>query len=81
MLAVWVTPPRSSARRRPRGGAPHPPSGPPAPAPPPPPPLFREPSGPANAHVARNLGATEVRILVLYLNPAGSPLSHQVAAP
>ncbi|GEM34199.1 cupin [Nocardia neocaledoniensis NBRC 108232] len=43
--------------------------------------VFREPSGPANAHVARNLGATEVRILVLYLNPAGSPLSRQVSAP
>ncbi|UGT52456.1 cupin domain-containing protein [Nocardia asteroides] len=43
--------------------------------------VFREPSGPANAHVARNLGRAEVRILVLYLNPAGSPLSHQVTPP
>lgn len=43
--------------------------------------VFREPSGPANAHVARNRGPTEVRILVLYLNPAGSPLSHQVTPP
>ncbi|MFD4428096.1 cupin domain-containing protein, partial [Nocardia sp. NPDC058497] len=43
--------------------------------------VFREPSGPANAHVARNRGPTEVRILVLYAIPAGSPLSHQVTPP
>ncbi|MEV0682605.1 cupin domain-containing protein [Nocardia sp. NPDC050378] len=43
--------------------------------------LFREPSGPDNAHVARNNGTTEVRILVLYVNPAGAPLSRQVPPP
>ncbi|APE38906.1 hypothetical protein BOX37_31670 [Nocardia mangyaensis] len=43
--------------------------------------VFREPSGPANAHVARNGGPTETRILVLYLNPANSPLSHSVPPP
>ncbi|MFF0541241.1 cupin domain-containing protein [Nocardia thailandica] len=43
--------------------------------------VFREPSGPSHVHVARNHGPGEVRILVLYVNPAGSPLSHSVPAP
>lgn len=43
--------------------------------------VFREPSGPTNAHVARNKGTVETRILVLYVNPPNSPLSHPVPAP
>ncbi|MFC4374014.1 cupin domain-containing protein [Nocardia halotolerans] len=43
--------------------------------------VFREPSGPANTHVARNNGTTEVRILVVYVNPPKSALSHQVTLP
>ena len=43
--------------------------------------VFREPSGPDNVHVARNPGTAEVRIAVVYVNPAGSPLSHAVPTP
>lgn len=43
--------------------------------------IFREPSGPANRHVARNTGAERVTLFVLYLHPKGSPLSHSVARP
>ncbi|KAF0849348.1 hypothetical protein [Nocardia caishijiensis] len=43
--------------------------------------VFREPSGPDNAHVARNNGTSEVRILVLYVNPTGAPLSRRVPPP
>jgi quercetin dioxygenase-like cupin family protein len=43
--------------------------------------IFREPSGPAHPHVARNRGTTPVALFVLYLNPTGSPLSRSVAPP
>ncbi|MBF6540286.1 cupin domain-containing protein [Nocardia farcinica] len=43
--------------------------------------VFREPSGPANCHVARNRGRDPVTLFVLYLNPAGSPLSRSVDPP
>ncbi|WP_245546065.1 cupin domain-containing protein [Nocardia higoensis] len=40
--------------------------------------IFREPSGPANRHVACNTGTEPVTLFVLYLNPKGSPLAHSV---
>lgn len=43
--------------------------------------IFREPSGSAHAHLARNPGARPVRLTVLYVNPAGSPLSRTVPTP
>ncbi|WP_054815339.1 hypothetical protein [Nocardia arizonensis] len=43
--------------------------------------LFRERSGPRHAHVARNRGARPAAITVLYVNPAGAPLSRAVATP
>ncbi|WP_067572002.1 cupin domain-containing protein [Nocardia acidivorans] len=43
--------------------------------------IFREPSGRAHAHLARNLGDRPVRLTVVYVNPAGSPLSRSIAPP
>ncbi len=43
--------------------------------------VFREPSGPHHAHEARNRGGTPVAITVLYVNPAGAPLSRAVDPP
>jgi len=40
-----------------------------------------EPSGPSNVHLGRNLGADPVVLDVLYVNPAGSPLSEDAANP
>jgi len=43
--------------------------------------IFREPSGPGNRHVARNLGAEPVTLIALYLLPKGSPLSRGAPGP
>ncbi|RBO91479.1 cupin domain [Nocardia puris] len=43
--------------------------------------VFREPSGPAYPHVARNLGTTPVTLFVVYLTPKGSPLSRSLPPP
>lgn len=43
--------------------------------------LFREPSGAAHAHEARNDSDGPVTLFVLYRNPAGSPLSRSIAPP
>ncbi|MEV6068087.1 hypothetical protein AB0L82_16170 [Nocardia sp. NPDC052001] len=43
--------------------------------------IFREPSGAGHAHLARNPGPKPVRLTVLYVNPAGSPLSRSIPAP
>jgi hypothetical protein len=40
-----------------------------------------EPSGPAHVHIGRNLGSTRIVLLVLYVNPAGSPLAEDAANP
>ena len=40
-----------------------------------------EPSGPDHVHLGRNLGRTSVVLDVLYVNPAGSPLSEDAANP
>ncbi|WP_280437065.1 cupin domain-containing protein [Nocardia carnea] len=37
--------------------------------------VFKEPSGPEHAHIARNTGGKSTAILVCYLQPTGSPLS------
>lgn len=37
--------------------------------------------GPGNAHIGRNLGAVPVVLQVLYIKPAGSPLSQDVPDP
>ncbi|HEX6360799.1 cupin domain-containing protein [Actinophytocola sp.] len=48
---------------------------------------FTHPTGtalvedPAHVHIGRNLGGTPVVLLVLYVNPAGSPLSRDAANP
>jgi quercetin dioxygenase-like cupin family protein len=48
---------------------------------------FTHPAGtalvedPAHVHIGRNLGGTPVVLLVLYVNPAGSPLSQDAANP
>jgi quercetin dioxygenase-like cupin family protein len=40
-----------------------------------------EPSGSGHVHIGRNLGATNVVLEVLYVNPAGSPLSEDAPNP
>jgi quercetin dioxygenase-like cupin family protein len=42
---------------------------------------FVEPSGPDHVHIGRNLGATPLVLEVLYVNPAGSPLSEDAPNP
>jgi len=44
-------------------------------------PSFTEASGAGNVHIGRNLGTTPVTLNVLYVNPAGSPLSEDAANP
>lgn len=43
--------------------------------------IFREPSGPEHAHIARNTGTGTTAILVCYWQPAGSPLSRSTRLP
>ncbi|GAB4589790.1 cupin domain-containing protein [Nocardia sp. IFM 10818] len=43
--------------------------------------IFREPSGPGHAHLARNTGTKPLRLTVLYINPPGSPLSRSIPPP
>ncbi|WP_306364691.1 cupin domain-containing protein [Nocardia sp. CC227C] len=43
--------------------------------------IFKEPGGPENAHLARNLGTRPLTLTVLYVNPAGSPLSRSIPPP
>ncbi|RDI63119.1 quercetin dioxygenase-like cupin family protein [Nocardia pseudobrasiliensis] len=43
--------------------------------------IFREPRGPSNAHLARNSSTKPLMLTVLYLNPAGSPLSRSIPPP
>lgn len=40
-----------------------------------------EPSGSSNVHIGRNLGTEPVVLDVLYVNPAGSPLSEDAPNP
>jgi quercetin dioxygenase-like cupin family protein len=40
-----------------------------------------EPSGADHAHIGRNLGPTPVLMQVVYINPAGSPLSNDAPDP
>jgi quercetin dioxygenase-like cupin family protein len=42
---------------------------------------FTEPSGSGNVHIGRNLGSTAVVLDVLYVDPAGSPLSEDAPNP
>jgi quercetin dioxygenase-like cupin family protein len=42
---------------------------------------FIEPSGAGNVHVGRNLGTTPLVLDVLYVDPAGSPLSEDAPNP
>jgi quercetin dioxygenase-like cupin family protein len=42
---------------------------------------FIEPSGAANVHVGRNLGTAPLVLDVLYVDPAGSPLSEDAPNP
>jgi quercetin dioxygenase-like cupin family protein len=42
---------------------------------------FSEPTGPGNVHEARNLGTAPVVLDVLYVDPAGSPLSEDAPDP
>jgi len=42
---------------------------------------FIEPSGADHVHIGRNLGSTAVVLDVLYVDPAGSPLSEDAANP
>jgi quercetin dioxygenase-like cupin family protein len=42
---------------------------------------FVEPTGAANVHIGRNLGTTPVILDVLYVDPAGSPLSEDAPNP
>jgi quercetin dioxygenase-like cupin family protein len=42
---------------------------------------FVEPSGPEHVHIGRNLGAAPVVLEVIYVDPAGSPLSRDAADP
>ncbi|MBY8882108.1 cupin domain-containing protein [Streptomyces sp. PLK6-54] len=42
---------------------------------------FVEPSGPGRVHIGRNLGTTPVVLDVLYVDPAGSPLSEDAPNP
>jgi quercetin dioxygenase-like cupin family protein len=43
--------------------------------------FLTEPSGPQHVHIGRNLGATDVVLDVLYVNPKGSQLSEDAANP
>ena len=43
--------------------------------------FFVESSGAGNVHIGRNLGTTPVVLDVLYVDPAGSPLSESVPNP
>jgi quercetin dioxygenase-like cupin family protein len=43
--------------------------------------LFVEPSGAGHVHIGRNLGASPVVLDVLYVDPAGSPLSEDAPNP
>jgi quercetin dioxygenase-like cupin family protein len=43
--------------------------------------FFIEHSGASNVHIGRNLGTTPVVLDVLYVDPAGSPLSESVPNP
>ncbi|MFG1609174.1 cupin domain-containing protein [Actinoplanes sp. NPDC049265] len=43
--------------------------------------FLSEPSGAGNVHIGRNLGATDVVLEVLYVNPAGAPLSTDAPNP
>ena len=43
--------------------------------------FFIEDSGASNVHIGRNLGSTPVVLDVLYVDPAGSPLSESVPNP
>jgi oxalate decarboxylase/phosphoglucose isomerase-like protein (cupin superfamily) len=40
-----------------------------------------EPSGAGHVHIGRNLGATPLVLDVLYIDPAGSPLSEDAPNP
>ncbi|RVW00616.1 cupin domain-containing protein [Rhodococcus xishaensis] len=40
-----------------------------------------EPSGSGYVHMARNLGSVPMVLLALFVNPVGSPLSHDVPPP
>lgn len=42
---------------------------------------FTEPSGPNHVHIGRNLGTKPVVLEVLYVDPAGSPLSEDAPNP
>jgi quercetin dioxygenase-like cupin family protein len=42
---------------------------------------FTEPSGADNVHIGRNLGTTPLVLDVLYVDPAGSPLSEDAPNP
>lgn len=42
---------------------------------------FIEPSGASNVHIGRNLGTTPLTLDVLYVDPAGSPLSEDAPNP
>lgn len=42
---------------------------------------FIEPSGANHVHIGRNLGTTPVTLYVLYVDPAGSPLSEDAPNP
>jgi quercetin dioxygenase-like cupin family protein len=42
---------------------------------------FTESAGPANVHIARNLGATPVSLEVMFVLPAGKPLHEDAANP
>jgi quercetin dioxygenase-like cupin family protein len=42
---------------------------------------FTEPSGASNVHIGLNLGTEPVVLEVLYVDPAGSPLSEDAANP
>ncbi|NKY53663.1 cupin domain-containing protein [Nocardia vermiculata] len=43
--------------------------------------IFREPAGPEHAHTARNRTRKPLRLTVLYVLPAGSPLSRPATPP
>ena len=43
--------------------------------------VIAEPSGPGYVHLGRNLGPVPMVLHVLYVNPAGSPLSEDAPAP
>ncbi|NUR59002.1 MAG: cupin domain-containing protein [Catenulispora sp.] len=43
--------------------------------------VFTEPSGAGNVHIGRNLGTTPLILDVLYVDPAGSPLSEDAPNP